>query len=66
VTVAGDDLQAEVICGLLRNNGIPCMYRKTGMAAVIKAESGGVAMGGPSEILVDEADLEAAKQLLEP
>ena len=65
LTVVGDDLQAEVIGGLLRSNGIRCMHRKTGMAAVISAESGGVTIGGPTDILVDEANLKAAKNLLQ-
>ena len=65
LTVVGDDLQAEVICGLLRNDGIRCMHRKIGLGAAINAESGGATIGGPTEILVDEQNLEAAKKLLQ-
>ena len=41
------------------------MHRKIGLGAAINAESGGVTIGGPTEILVDEANLEVAKNLLQ-
>jgi hypothetical protein len=65
LTVVADDLQAEVVCGLLRSNGIRCMHHKSGFGAAISAESGGVTIAGPTEILVDETDLQAARNLLE-
>jgi hypothetical protein len=53
-----------VICGLLRNNGVACFHRKTDVAAAISTESGGFAIAGPIEVMVDEADLTTARELL--
>jgi putative signal transducing protein len=63
LTVVGNEMEAEVVCGLLRSNGIPCFQRKSDRAGAISA-SGGFSMAGPTEILVDEADLDAARKLL--
>ena len=58
LTVVHDEMQAEMLCGLLRTNGIACSYRKTDMA-----QGGGIGAGGggPLEIVVDEADVDAAQ-----
>jgi Putative prokaryotic signal transducing protein len=64
LTVVTDEMQAEVVCGLLRQNGIACSYRKTDSAGAISAYGGGYAIAGPTEILVDEDNLEAAQQVL--
>jgi hypothetical protein len=64
LTVVRDEMEAEMLCGLLRSNGISCTYRKTNTAAAISAESGGFAMAGPTEVLVHEPDLDAARRLL--
>lgn len=65
LTVVGNEMEAEMLCGLLRSNGIECTYRKTDTAAAISAESGGFAMAGPTEVLVHEHDLEVARRLLD-
>jgi hypothetical protein len=65
LTVVGDEMEAEMLCGLLRSNGVECSYRKTDTAAAISAESGGFAIAGPTEILVHAHDLDAARRLLE-
>ena len=62
LTVVSSGLEAEELCGLLRVNGIECTYRQTTMAAGITANTGLV---GPMEVLVDEADLERAQELLD-
>ena len=52
--------EAEVICGLLETEGIQAMQR---------AARGGEASGLPAgwtEILVPEADLDRARELIEP
>jgi hypothetical protein len=54
-------MEADVICGLLRANGIACSHRKTNVAG---AWSIGFASGGPIEVLVDERDVTAAQELL--
>jgi putative signal transducing protein len=62
LTVVQNEMEAEVICGALRANGIECDFRKTDMAA---GWTMGTVGGGPIEILVDESDLAAAKTLVE-
>jgi Putative prokaryotic signal transducing protein len=64
LTVVGDEMEAEMLCGLLRSHGIACNHRRTDSAAAIGAESGGFAMAGPTEVLVSESDLAAAGKLL--
>ena len=64
LTVVGNEMEAEMLCGLLRAHGITCNHRKTDSAAGIGAESGGFAMAGPTEVLVSESDLDAARKLL--
>ena len=62
LTVVANEMEAEVMCGSLRANGIACDYRKTNVAAVWTLGAGA---GGPVEVLVDESDLAAAKELVE-
>jgi putative signal transducing protein len=61
--VVSNDLEAEMLCGLLRENGIECAYRKTGPAANIGAFAV-VGQGGPTEVFVDETRLGEARKLL--
>ena len=63
MTVAPNEVDAEIICGLLRSNGIPCYHRKTA-AAAWGGGAGIVGMGGACEVLVSEADHDAALELL--
>jgi Putative prokaryotic signal transducing protein len=63
LTVVPNELEAEVICGVLRNNGVVCFYRTTDAAAG-GLGSEGVGMGGPTEVVVDETDLDAARKPL--
>jgi Putative prokaryotic signal transducing protein len=60
-TVPGEP-EAEVLCGLLRANGIKCAHRPTAEADSAFEGFGGE--GGQREILVDPADLDAARELL--
>jgi hypothetical protein len=59
LTVVGSQAEADVICSLLRVNGIRCGER----AANVAIERGG-GFGGWREILVDEDQLEEARELL--
>ncbi len=61
VTVVASVPEAEMVCGLLRANGIKCGHRDTD-AIDTPLEDFGAA--GPQEILVAAADLEDAKSLL--
>ena len=62
LTVVGNDVEAELVCGLLRNAGIKCGHRPSDA-------SGGpweaLATGGPREVLVAPADLEKAREILD-
>jgi putative signal transducing protein len=62
LTVVANEVDAELVCGLLRSNGIDCDFRSTDTAA--GARDGAAGPVGPREILVDDADLEAARELL--
>jgi len=62
LTVVASGLDAEMLCGRLRLEGIRCFYRIANRAA------GGLGMAlldGPSEVIVDVADLERARELLD-
>jgi hypothetical protein len=61
VTVVSGESEAEVVCGLLRSAGIKCAYRDT---EAIDSSLEDFMSAGSREILVDAADLEAAKQLI--
>ena len=60
VTTVNDETEAEVVCGLLRSAGIECGHRPTEEDDSLLENFG----GGPREILVPEADLEAARAVL--
>jgi hypothetical protein len=64
LTVVANDVEAEFVCGLMRSNGMSCWYRKTNVGAAIGAESGGFAVAGPTEVLVADSDLAAARKLV--
>ena len=61
LTVVSDGPEADVVCGLLRSAGIDCTYRDT---EAIDSPLEDFTAAGPREILVPEANLEAAKALL--
>ncbi len=62
LTVVPDEGAAEALCGLLRSEGIDCFYRDTDISAA--GIFGGTTFGGWREILVDDDDLERARELL--
>lgn len=64
LTVVPNELEAEQLGGLLRTNGIECAFRPSNMSAGAGTFGGGVGMAGPTEILVRESDLGAARELL--
>ena len=61
LTVVGDAMEAETICGLLRTEGILCDHRQTDMGAGALEATGS---GGPREIIVSPDDLERAQELI--
>jgi hypothetical protein len=62
LTIAGDESEAELICGLLRAEGIRCFHRGTDLTAHLMPS---LASGGWREVLVNEGDLQRARELLE-
>jgi hypothetical protein len=61
LTVVSSESEADVLCGLLRSNGIECAHRDTDE---IDSTVEGFIAAGPQEILVHEPDLGTAKELL--
>ena len=67
LTVVDNEMEAEMLCGMLRTNGIRCEHRNSSVgAAQYGAEVAGVifGQGSTTEVLVDEAQLEEARKLL--
>jgi hypothetical protein len=62
LTVVGSELEAEVVCQLLRTAGIACFHRATDFAA--EARDGLLAGAGPREVLVRPDDLERAQEVI--
>jgi len=61
LTVVPNEAEAEMIRALLATEGVESMQRPTDFAA---GAFDGWSAGGPREILVREADLDAARELL--
>ena len=62
MTVVANEPEAEMLCGMLRANGIACAYRTTNLSAGMADAS--TAMGGPREVIVAEEQFEEARKLL--
>jgi hypothetical protein len=62
LTVVSDETEADILCGLLRSQGIACGYRDT---EAIDSPLEDFTAAGAREILVRDADLEAARALLD-
>lgn len=61
VTVVSTEVEAEMLCSLLRSAGIDCMRRLTNRGA---GASDGVSSGGPQEVIVRAEDVETAREVL--
>jgi hypothetical protein len=61
VKVVSGESEAQVVCGLLRSAGLECAYRDT---EAIDSSLEDFMSAGAREILVHQADLEVAKELL--
>ena len=61
VTTVSGEIEAEVVCGLLRSAGIECGHRVT---EATDSALEGIAADGPREILVHETELETARVVL--
>lgn len=56
-----DGMEAEMVCALVREDGVRCACRQTGSQSVI---SPGVGMAGRQEVLVAEEGLAQAHVIL--
>jgi hypothetical protein len=61
VTTVAGETEAEVVCGLLRSNGIDCGHRVTEATDSLLE---GLASDGPRVVLVPRSEFEAARALL--
>jgi hypothetical protein len=61
VEVVATEGEAELLCSLLKSEGIRCTYRVTNYGA---GTGDGLAVGGPQEIIVRSEDLSAAREIL--
>lgn len=61
VEVAGNQPEAELLCGLLRTAGIACLARLTSRGA---GAGDGLGIAGPHEIVVRADDAQAAREIL--
>jgi hypothetical protein len=61
VTTVAGEVEADVVCGLLRSSGLECGHRVT---AATDSALEGFGSDGPREILVHETELEAARAVL--
>jgi len=61
LTVVPNVYEAEMVCGLLRTEGITCDHRPTNVAAGF---ADGMPSAGAREIMVEEVALERAHELL--
>ena len=61
MTVVSGEPEADLVCQLLRTAGIECGHRET---EAIDSPLEDFTAAGPREILVQEADLEAARAVL--
>jgi len=60
LTIVRNEPEADLLCDLLRSEGIRCMHRVTDLGA---GSLDGVAPIGAREVLVNEDDLERAREL---
>jgi Putative prokaryotic signal transducing protein len=61
VRVVPNQTEAEILCGLLRQAGITCMYRVTNHGA---GAADGLAVGVPQEVIVRTEDVASANEVL--
>jgi Putative prokaryotic signal transducing protein len=61
LTTVADEIEAEMVCDLLRSAGLGCGHRATEAA---DSPLHGVTADGPQEVLVNRDDLDAARAVL--
>jgi hypothetical protein len=63
LTIVYDEIEAEMLCQVLREQGIECGHRRTDVSA--GAWQVVPTVGGQREVFVDDADADAARKVLE-
>jgi Putative prokaryotic signal transducing protein len=63
LTIVYDEIEAEMICQVLREEGIECGHRRTNVSA--GAWRLLPTIGGQREVFVNDADADAARDVLE-
>jgi type III secretory pathway lipoprotein EscJ len=61
LTIVPTEYEAEILCALLRTEGIECEQRRTNFGV---GSMDGMPGGGPLEIFVPEQDLARAQEIL--
>jgi hypothetical protein len=61
LTIVPNEAEAELLCALLRTEGIACDHRQTNFSA---GAMDGMPSGGPREVVVAEESLERAQEIL--
>ena len=61
LTVVPNESEAEILCALLRTEGIECDQRATNLSVGMMD---GMPGGGPREVVVEEQSLARAQELL--
>ena len=67
LTVVANEMEAEMLCGMLRSNGIECTHRSTGVFADSFGSTVNSAVFGEAattQVLIDERQLAEARKLL--
>jgi hypothetical protein len=64
LTTVGSRVEAEMLCGTLRANGIKCGYALSDIAGAIAMGTGGASNVGPVEVFVEDDKLDEARKLL--
>ena len=63
LTIVHNQPEAEIVCSLLRSEGIQCFHRPTDFAA--GAFDGALSSAGAREIVVAATDVDRARELLD-
>jgi hypothetical protein len=61
VEVVATEPEAELLCSLLRSEGIKCTHRVSNYGA---GAADGMPVGGPQEVIVRSEDLASAREVL--
>lgn len=61
VEVVATQAEAELLCSLLRSEGIRCTHRVSNYGA---GAADGMPVGGPQEVIVRSEDLTSAREVL--